>query len=115
MKFQQLVAGIDVSKDSLDVHYNDCTGGEHSLRISNDAKGHKLLVEKVGSGHCYVMESSGPYYLRFAFYLKSKNITLRVENPLRIRRFIQMNLERNKNDQKDARWIYRYSKATEGK
>lgn len=115
MKSQQLVAGIDISKDTLDVHYNDCTGSEHSLRISNNAKGHKLLVEKVGSAHCYVMESSGPYYLRLAFFLKENRVNLRVENPLRIRRFIQMNLERNKNDQKDARWIYRYAKATKGR
>jgi len=115
MKSQQLFAGIDVSKDTLDVYYSDCHGCEHSLRVSNDAVGHKLLIQKVGRSHCYLMESSGPYYLRFAFFLKKQSISVCVENPLRIRRFIQMNLERNKNDLKDARWIYRYATATPGK
>jgi transposase len=103
MKPQLLFAGIDVSKDTLDVHYNDVNGAEHAFRVANDKEGHQLVAQKVGRSHCYLMESSGPYYLRFAFFLKKRGISLRVENPLRIRRFIQMNLERNKNDLKDAR------------
>jgi transposase len=115
MKALKLVAGIDVSKDTLDVHFNDAGGGEHCACVSNDTKGHAVLLEKVGRQHTYVMESSGPYYLHLAFFLKKHGVSLRVENPLRIRRFIQMNLERHKTDPKDARWIYRYGQAIEGK
>jgi transposase len=115
MKPQQLFAGIDVSKGTLDVYYNDENYREHILHVTNDAEGHRLMLRKVGRQPCYLMESSGPYYLRLAFFLKEQNVSIRVENPLRIRRFIQMNLERNKNDVKDARWIYRYAKATTGK
>lgn len=115
MKQQILVAGVDVSKDTLDVYYNDLEGGEHALRVSNDNKGHRQLVECLGLKRCYVLESSGPYYLNFAFYVKKQGGTLRVENPIRIKRFIQMNLERNKTDRKDARWIYRYGRSSSGK
>ena len=115
MKSQNLVAGIDVSKDTLDIYYNDAKGVEHSCKVSNDLKGHEALLAKLGSKRLYVLESSGPYYLRLAFYLKKKGADIRVENSIRIKRFIQMNLERNKNDQKDARWIFRYAQLREVK
>jgi len=113
MKSPKLAAGIDVSKDVLDVYFNDAQGCEHSCKVANDAKGHETLLRKLGTKRVYVLESSGPYYLRFAFYLKKHGGDIRVENPISIKRFIQMNLERNKNDQKDARWIYRYAQARE--
>src|SRR3712207_3018813 len=106
MKSQKLVAGIDVSKNTLDVYYNDPKGGELNCRVSNDAAGHKHLIEKLGLKRTYVLESSGPYYLKFAFEIKKQGGDIRVENPICIKRFIQMNLERNKTDIKDARWIY---------
>lgn len=115
MKSQILVAGIDVSKDSLDVYYNDAKGVEHTIMVSNDLNGHEALLAKLGSKRLYVLESSGPYYLRLAFYFKKKRADIRVENPICIKRFIQMNLERNKNDQKDARWIFRYAQSREVK
>lgn len=113
MKSQKLVAGIDVSKNCLDVYFNDRQGKEHAFKTANDAAGHQLLLERLGTKRTYVLESSGPYYLRLAFLIKSKGGDIRIENPICIKRFIQMNLERNKNDQKDARWIYHYAKARE--
>jgi transposase len=108
MKSQNLVCGTDVSKDTLDLFFNDGTGKEHYLRVSNDQKGHAIVIEKLGIDRTYIMESSGPYYLCFAFILKQKGADVRVENPIVVKRFIQMNLERNKSDKKDARWLYRY-------
>lgn len=67
MKARNLIAGIDVSKDTLDIYYNDASGKEHYLKVGNDQKGHNLLVEKAGMQRTYIMESSGPYYLRLAF------------------------------------------------
>jgi transposase len=103
----KLVCGIDVSKDTLDLHYNLDSGREVSLRVKNNEKGHQKIVDVCGLRTC-VMEASGPYYLRLAFFLKGAGCDVRVENPVRIKRFIQMGLERNKNDKKDARWLYRY-------
>ena len=108
MKSLILVAGVDVSKDTLDIYFNDVQNREHYLKVPNNSKSHKLLIEKLGGQRTYVMESSGPYYLRFAFALKGAGADVRVENPTRVKRFIQMQLERNKSDKKDARWLYRY-------
>lgn len=108
MKSHILVAGVDVSKDTLDICYNDDGGREHYLKVPNNSKAHKLLIEKVGMQRTFVMESSGPYYLRLAFTLQQAGCDVRVENPTRVKRFIQMHLERNKSDKKDARWLYRY-------
>src|SRR6476646_6561387 len=103
----KLVCGIDVSKDTLDIYYNDQEGKTHYQKIDNTAAGHRLLLEKCGQ-RTYVLETSGPYYLALAFTLKEAGSDVRVENPMVVKRFIQMNLERNKSDRKDARWLYRY-------
>lgn len=113
MKSQNLIAGVDVSKDTLDVYYNDASGKEQYLKVSNDTKGHDLLIEKLGIKRTYIMESSGPYYLRLAFTIKNLDGDVRVENPIAVKRFIQMHLERNKSDKKDARWLYLYAKHRE--
>ena len=102
-----LCAGIDVSKDTLDVYYNHPCG-EHYLKAVNSLSGFKQLVKVIGKEHHYVMETTGPYYLKLAFYLKQAGCKVSVENSLVIKRFIQMNNERNKNDKKDARWIFWY-------
>src|SRR5215203_129841 len=110
MKSQNLLCGVDVSKDTLDLYYNDTSGKEHYLKVDNNQKGHGLLIDKLGLKRTYLMESSGPYYLRLAFTIKELNGDVRVENPIAVKRFIQMHLERNKSDKKDARWLYFYAK-----
>lgn len=113
MKSQHLCCGVDVSKDTLDVYYNDAEGREHYLKASNDQKGHALITKKLGLQRTYLMESSGPYYLKLAFAIKRLNGDVRVENPIAVKRFIQMHLERNKSDRKDARWLYFYARHRE--
>jgi transposase len=51
--------------------------------------------------------------LRLAFAIKKLNGDVRIENPVAVKRFIQMHLERNKSDKKDARWLYVYAKQRE--
>jgi len=113
MKSQNLACGVDVSKDTLDLYYNDAQGKEHHLKTSNDAAGHQLVLKKLGVERTYIMESSGPYYLRLAFAIKKLDGDVRVENPIAVKRFIQMHLERNKSDRKDAKWLYFYAKSRE--
>lgn len=108
MKSQNLICGVDVSKDTLDLFFNDEAGREQHLKVPNDQKGYLLVLQKRGVKRTYVMEASGPYYLRLAFTLKNNGADVRVENPIVVKRYIQMQLERNKSDRKDARWLYRY-------
>jgi transposase len=109
MKSKTFICGIDVSKASLDVCFNDQEGKVHWLKVANDDRGHSLLISKLGINRTYVMESSGPYYLRLAFLLKERGADVRVENAIVVKRFIQMHMERNKSDKKDAGWLYRYA------
>lgn len=102
-----LVCGIDVSKDTLDIYYNDDQDRMYYQKIQNSAAGHRELLQKCGK-RLYVLETSGPYYLALAFTLKEAGGDVRVENPMVVKRFIQMNRERNKSDKKDARWLFRY-------
>lgn len=108
MNSQILFAGVDVSSETLDIHYNLENGKELTLQAPNTQVGHKEVVQKLGT-RCYDMEATGPYYLGFAFVFKANGADVRLENPLVIKRYIQMHMERNKSDKKDASWIFRYA------
>ena len=102
--------GIDVSKDSFDVAIEKDNGYSH-YKLSNDMAGFKELLKVIPvEGTWFVMEASGPYYLKLAWYLKEKQLTVSVINPLVIRRFCQMRLIRAKTDKKDASMIAEYGK-----
>ena len=97
--------GIDISKDVFDVMSSD--GRFH--QFSNDLKGFKKFKKlMVINSHC-VMESTGVYHLQLAYYLLSQDIKVSVENPLSVKRFIQMRLSKIKTDKADSRMIYEYS------
>lgn len=97
--------GIDISKDVFDVMVAD---GKH-YQFKNDLSGFKKLLGLTNEySHC-VMESTGVYHLRLAYYLYEKGIAVSVENPLSIKRFIQMRLTRVKTDRSDSQMIYEYA------
>jgi transposase len=72
-------------------------------------QGFAKILEHTGVGYHFVMEATGVYYIRLAFYLHSRGCVLSVVNAMAIKRYIQMHLERNKTDKKDAGWICRYA------
>ena len=100
--------GIDISKDVFDVvdsndkHYQFCNSqvGFQEFR--------KLLNS---SSHC-VMESTGYYHLLLANFLANEDLLVSVENPLAVKRFIQMHLSRIKTDKSDAKMIRQYGQQT---
>lgn len=112
MKSKPLICGIDVSKDKLDVFYNK-EGRQYSLQVNNNVSGHNALIKKLGINRTYILESTGVYSLRICLKLKKAGADVRVENPLIIKRFIQMNRERHKTDKSDARWIFAYGQERE--
>ena len=114
MKSKKLICGIDVSKDTLDVAYNDGDKIRH-FKTKNDDKSHLEIVQKLGRKRTYVMEYTGLYYLKLAFNIHSEHADVRVENPLVVKRFIQMNAERRKTDKSDAEWLYKYALEREPK
>ncbi len=109
MEAKKLCCGIDVSHTTLDVCYQNNLGDLFYLKVGNNNKGFEKILEHTGPGYHFVMEATGVYYIRLAFYLHEHGCPLSVVNALSIKRYIQMHLERNKSDKKDAGWICRFA------
>lgn len=97
--------GIDISKDVFDV-VDSC--GNH-FQFSNCKEGFDdfLGILDIYS-HC-VMESTAFYHVQLANALFQAGIKVSVENPLAVKRFIQMHLSRVKTDKSDAKMICQYA------
>jgi transposase len=109
MESKKLCCGIDVSHTKLDVCYQNNLGELFHMQVGNNNKGFEKILEHTGTDYHFVMEATGVYYIRLAFYLHEQGCQLSVVNALSIKRYIQMHLERNKSDKKDAAWICRYA------
>jgi len=109
MEAQKLCCGIDVSHTTLDVCYQNNLGQLFHIQVGNNNDGFKKILEHTGCHYHFVMEATGVYYIRLAFFLHKQGCTISVVNALAVKRYIQMHLERNKSDKKDATWICRYA------
>lgn len=105
------VIGIDISMQTFDAFGMDKKEQLYFLEQPNNQTGFKKLLIKYGKESIFVMEATGPYYLKLATFLFQKGAKVSVVNPLVIKRFSQMNLQRAKTDKKDARTIYDYGVA----
>jgi len=104
VKSSTKIAGIDVSKKSLDVAV-----GQHEAieRFGNDAAGHheltsrltQLGVRRVG------IEATGGYERAICAKLQAAGFELVLHQPLEVRLFARLNRQRAKTDRLDARLI----------
>ena len=98
------IFGIDISKDVFDIYSEK---GKHQ-QFKNGYSGYKKFENTLEeNSHC-VMEATGYYHYKLAYYLLEKGIAVSVENPLKVKRFIQMGLSKVKTDKSDAKQIYKY-------
>ena len=101
--------GIDISKHVFDV----CDSSGESSQYKNNVKGFKQFVKSLRvNSHC-VMEATGYYHYQLAYYLLESSIKVSVENPLSVKRFIQMKLSKVKTDKSDAKMICEYAQKVE--
>lgn len=99
--------GIDISKDVFDVVDSD---GAH-YQFLNGSGGFKEFVKLLdSSSHC-VMESTAYYHIQLANVLLASGLRVSVENPLAVKRFVQMHLSRIKTDKSDAKMICLYAQS----
>ena len=105
MKNYDLYVGIDVSSKTLDVVTST---GEYK-QLSNDQKGFKELKKMLTPCSLVVMEATGVYHYSLALFLHKAKISVCVENGLRIKRFVEMDIKANKNDKADAQKICQYA------
>ncbi len=105
---QQFV-GIDISKKTFDVYFEQEGKGSH-VKLDQTEEGYKVLLHLIKKDAICVMEATGNYHLNLAHYLYRAGIKVVAENPLKIKRFSQMSLQRTKTDKADAKLIYAYGK-----
>jgi transposase len=98
--------GIDISHLVFDV--TDSDGNYYQFK--NSLIGFKKFMKLLDfNSHC-VMEATGYYHYQLAYYLQENSVVLSVENPLSVKRFIQMKLSKIKTDKSDSKLICEYAK-----
>jgi transposase len=105
---KQSYVGLDIGLEFIDAAWLEQDKVQH-VKVPNTPQGFKQLVKQCGAERHYVMETTGPYYVAVALHLHLKGIKVSVVNAMVIKRFIQMQLEKNKSDKKDALWICKYA------
>ncbi|MBP1840011.1 IS110 family transposase [Formosa algae] len=101
--------GIDISHLVFDV--TDSDGNYYQFK--NTISGFRKFVKLLGSDSYCVMEATGYYHYQLAYYLLESGIKVSVENPLSVKRFIQMKLSKIKTDKSDSKLICEYAKQVE--
>lgn len=105
-----MYAGIDVSKDWLDVHVRP--SGE-SFRINRDAQGLAMLLERLRGQPLAVIavEATGGFETIVAAALGGAGLPVVVVNPAQVRHYAQAINRRAKTDPIDAEVIARFAEA----
>lgn len=105
-----IVVGIDVSKDFLDVHVEP-TG--EALRVGNDHDGLEELIARLRAidADAAVMEATGGYESLAAAALAQAGFCVAVVNPAQVRAFADALGRRAKTDAIDAAVIARFALA----
>ncbi len=100
------VAGVDISKDHLDVclHPSDAT-----RRVTNDKAGHKALLHWFARQHVerIVFEATGPYHRLFERAVATSGLPFAKVNPRQARRFAEATGRLAKTDRVDAAMLAR--------
>jgi transposase len=98
--------GIDISHLVFDV--TDSSGAYYQFK--NTVSGFKKFAKHLDkNSHC-VMEATGYYHYQLAYSLLESGVRVSVENPLSVKRFIQMKLSKIKTDKSDSKLICEYAK-----
>jgi transposase len=102
--------GIDIAKQTFDAYCSTDNKAYEFVKYEQKKEDYAKLVKRFGKEKIYVMEATGPYYMQLATFLHKLKIKVAVINPLVIKRFSQMQLQRAKTDQKDAKVIHDFAK-----
>ena len=78
-------------------------------QFTNSISGFKKFLKLLDPNTICVMEATGYYHSRLAYFLLEAGIGVCVVNPLKIKRYIQMNLSKIKTDKSDAKMIQQYA------
>ncbi len=105
------VVGIDVAKDTLSISIFDGGKHEYLLLDYNEKAIKKELIQRFKNFQdlvVFVMEATGVYHTRIAYWLHSSGLSVAIVNPLVIKRYAQMRMSRVKTDKFDCTIIAEY-------
>lgn len=112
--------GVDVSKAKLDAALLNEQGKYRTKVFPNTASGCAALLgwlaEHVQGGVSQVhvcMEATGTYHELLACLLHDRDVLVSVANPMKVKRFIEVEGTRNKTDSADARSLARFCRMTQ--
>ena len=97
--------GIDISQKVFDV--TDSDGNYYQFK--NNDLGFKKFSKLLDFNSYCVMEATGYYHYQLAYYLLETGFKVSVENPLSVKRYIQMRLSKLKTDKSDSKLICEYA------
>jgi len=105
----KVVVGIDISKKTFDVSFKNKDEKWKHSNFENTSKGFVQFNEwicqhNIGDIHV-VMEATGRYSEKLAYYCYNLGLSISVVNPARIKYYGQSKLSRTKTDKADARLI----------
>ena len=101
--------GVDISKDVFDVMNME----DQHFQYQNSSKGFRAFLKTLDANSVCVMEATGYYHLKLAYFLLEKEINVSIVNPLSIKRFVQMKLSKIKTDKADAKMIRLYAQSND--
>ncbi|MFC7356692.1 IS110 family transposase [Jejudonia soesokkakensis] len=100
----KVIVGIDISKNVFDTY----SLNKGHYQYTNNISGFRLFKKSLSKAHWCIMEATSCYHYQLACFLSKKGVNVSVVNPLIIKRFIQMKLNRIKTDKSDAEMIFQY-------
>jgi transposase len=103
--------GVDISKSYFDADL----GLKKTRRFPNDASGFKKFLALADHSRMCVVEATGPYSWSFVFAVHEAGLAVAMENPLKVRRFIQSMFQRAKTDTIDAKMLTLYGESIKPK
>ena len=107
-KVQQF-SGIDTSKDNFDVAFEESSKYK-VMRFPYTEEGMQACLSFLPKGiHC-IIESTGTYHCRLAYFLFGHGVKLSVVNPLSVKRYSQSLMLRAKTDRADSKLLVEYGK-----
>jgi len=103
----KLTIGVDVSKDTLDVHLHPA--GDHR-QLSNDPRGFRSIVRWIAARPVarLVFEATGPYHRAFERAMGEAGLPLCKVNPRQAKRFGEALGQLAKTDRMDAGMLARF-------
>jgi transposase len=99
-----LTAGIDTGKDTLDVAVH---GTQSRFKVDNTLAGWQSLAAELSKAHVsrIGIEATGGYERGVTRHLQDQGFTVLVLQPLQVRAFAKLHLQRAKSDRIDATLI----------